>query len=88
MKKIIFAFAIALAGILTSCGDTNYCYELTTTVNILGTTTTVVSYDWCTANEIGVAKEELKQAQLNMGISEDCITITAKRTHKSEEDCQ
>jgi hypothetical protein len=88
MKKSIFVFAIILAGVLTSCGDTNYCYELTTKVTILGVTTTTVSYVWGTANEIEVTKEELKNAQLNMGISEDCITITAKRTNKSQEDCR
>ena len=60
MKKSIFVFAIILAGVLTSCGDTNYCYELTTKVTILGVTTTTVSYVWGTANEIEVTKEELK----------------------------
>ena len=38
MKKIVIAFAVLLAGVLSSCGDTNYCYELTTTVNLLGVT--------------------------------------------------
>ena len=36
MKKIIFASAIVLASLLSSCGDTSYCYELTATVTIDG----------------------------------------------------
>ena len=33
MKKIVIACAIVLAGVLSSCGNTNYCYELTTEVS-------------------------------------------------------
>ena len=40
MKKIIIACAVILAGVLSSCGDTNYCYKLTATVSAFGVTTT------------------------------------------------
>ena len=30
MKKMIIACAVVLAACLSSCGDTNYCYEVTT----------------------------------------------------------
>ena len=36
MKKFVIACAIILAGVLSSCGDTNYCYEVTATINVLG----------------------------------------------------
>ena len=86
MKKIVIAFAVLLAGVLSSCGDTNYCYEVTTTIKapIEVTTTT---YHWCTSNELEAIKEDLKETQKNLGIAEDNITIKATRTSKSEGDC-
>ena len=86
MKKIIIACAVIMAGVFTSCGDTNYCYEVTTKENgtiELSTTT----YHWCTSNELEAIKADLKETQKNMGIAEDKITITAVRTNKSEGDC-
>lgn len=86
MKKIVIACAVIMAGVFTSCGDTNYCYEVTTKVNgtiELSTTT----YHWCTSNELEAIKADLKETQKNMGIAEDKITITAVRTNKSEGDC-
>ena len=85
MKKIIIACAVIMAGVFTSCGDTNYCYEVTTDVNgtiELSTTT----YHWCTSNELEAIKADLKETQKNMGIAEDKITITAVRTNKREGD--
>ena len=35
MKKMIIACAVVLAACLSSCGDTNYCYEITTKVPTL-----------------------------------------------------
>ena len=86
MKKIVIACAVLLAGVLSSCGDTNYCYEVTTKVAgpIEISTTT---YHWCTSNELEVIKTDLKESQTALGVSEDLITITAKRTNKSEGDC-
>jgi hypothetical protein len=86
MKKIVIACAVIMAGVFTSCGDTNYCYEVTTKVNgaiELSTTT----YHWCTSNELEAIKADLKETQKNMGIAEDKITISAVRTNKSEGDC-
>jgi hypothetical protein len=86
MKKIVIVCAVLLAGILSSCGDTNYCYEVTTKVNsVIEISTT--TYHWCTSNELEAIKADLKAAQTNMGISEDKITITAVRTNRSEADC-
>lgn len=86
MKKIVIVCAVIMAGVFTSCGDTNYCYEVTTKVNgtiELSTTT----YHWCTSNELEAIKADLKETQKNMGIAEDKITITAVRTNRSEADC-
>jgi hypothetical protein len=86
MKKFVIASAVLMAGVLSSCGDTNYCYEVKTTIKapIEMTTTT---YHWCTSNEIEAIKADLKETQTNLGIAEDNITIKATRTSKSEGDC-
>ena len=52
MKKIIFASAIVLASLLSSCGDTSYCYELTATVTIDGIKTSSSTHIWATSNEL------------------------------------
>jgi hypothetical protein len=87
MKKIILACAVVLAGVLTSCGDTNYCYQVTTTVSTVKEWKTTTYY-WCTPNELEAIKADLKEAQTALGIDEKLITITATRTHKSSEDCR
>lgn len=89
MKKFIVACAVVLsAGLFASCGDTNYCYEITATaeVPIVGTITQT-SYSWCTSNEIKAAEADLKTALVNMGASEDAIKLSSKRTNKSQADC-
>lgn len=86
MKKIVIACAAVLAGVLSSCGDTNYCYEVTTTIKAPVEVTTV-TYHWCTSNEIEAIKADLKETQKNLGIAEDNISIKSTRTSKSEGDC-
>jgi hypothetical protein len=86
MKKIIIVCAIVLAGVLSACGDTNYCYEVTTKVSSIVDLTST-TYHWCTANEIEAIKADLKKVQVSLGIPEENITITAKRITKSEGDC-
>ena len=45
MKKFAIACAIVLAaGMMTSCGDTNYCWEITQTVKVLGVETSTTTY--------------------------------------------
>ena len=87
MKKMIIACAVVLAACLSSCGDTNYCYELTTTVTVAGLSNSSTSYVWGTSNEldaaISAAEAELEKA----GISKDNYDITYKRTSKSQSDC-
>lgn len=88
MKKLIVACAVVLgAGLFASCGDTNYCYEITATANVLGLEISETSYEWCTSNSIKAAEADLKKTLVNMGASEDAIKITSKRTSKSQSDC-
>ena len=87
MKKMIVACAVVLAACLSSCGDTNYCYELTTTVTVAGLSNSATSYVWGTSNELDAWKEKYIKVKEAMGISKDAIEITAKRTRKSQSDC-
>ena len=72
---------------MSSCGDTNYCYEVTTTVTILGKPTSITTLFWGTSNELDAYKEDIRKGQETLGISKDAIEITAKRTSKSQSDC-
>ena len=88
MKKFIVACAVVLsAGLFASCGDTNYCYEITASATVLGVEISETSYSWCTSNEIKAAEADMKQMLINMGASEDAIKLTSKRTNKSQADC-
>ena len=88
MKKMIIACAVVLAACLSSCGDTNYCYEVTTKFQTLtGGTHEEKIYLWTTSNELDAWKEKYIKVKEAMGISKDAIEITAKRTSKSQSDC-
>ena len=88
MKKFIVACAVVLgAGLFASCGDTQYCYEITATANVLGMEISETNYSWCTSNEIKAAEADLKKTLVNMGASEDAIKLSSKRTNKSQADC-
>ena len=88
MKKFAIACAVLLSGVLSSCGDTNYCYELKTEVTILGITTSSVSYVWGTSNELDVAIDEAEAALEATGVSKDAYSITYKKANKSLEECK
>ena len=88
MKKIIFVSAIVLAGILSSCGDTNYCYEITQKYSLLGVETSATSYVWGTSNELDAAIDEIEATFETMGLSKDAYSIKYKKANKSQEDCR
>ena len=88
MKKFAIACAVLLSGVLSSCGDTNYCYELKTEVTILGITTSSVSYVWGTSNDLDVAIDEAEAALEATGVSKDAYSITYKKANKSLEECK
>lgn len=89
MKKFAIACVAVLATAmsLTSCGDTNYCYEITAKAKVLGMEASYPYYEWCTSNELDTRKEAIKQSLLKLGADENTISITAKRTNKSQADC-
>jgi hypothetical protein len=89
MKKLIVACAVVLgAGLFASCGDTNYCYEITTTYKILGEEISTTTKSWCTSNDIKTAEANAKQTLIDMGISEDVISVSSKRTGLSQAECK
>lgn len=87
MKKFVIACAVILAGVLSSCGDTNYCYEVTATINVLGTTTSQTFYVWGTSNDLEASMAELDADMEAAGISKDSYKIEYKRANKSQSDC-
>ena len=87
MKKIIIACAVILAGVLSSCGDTNYCYKLTATVSAFGVTITEETYVWGTSNDLDAAIAEFDAQMEALGITKEYYSIDYQRTNKSESDC-
>ena len=89
MKKFVIACAVILAGVLSSCGDTNYCYEVTATINVsvLGATTSQTLYVWGTSNDLEATIAELDANMKAAGISKDAYKIEYKRAKKSQSDC-
>lgn len=87
MKKLAIACAVVLAACLSSCGDTNYCYQITATSTILGVTTTADTYVWGTSNDLDAAIAQQEAAFEKMGLSKDDFKIEYKRTSKSQSDC-
>jgi hypothetical protein len=87
MKKIVIACAVILAGVLSSCGDTNYCYKLTATISGYGVTTTEETYVWGTSNDLDAAIAEFDAQMEAVGISKEFYSIKYQRTNKSESDC-
>ena len=87
MKKIVIACAVILAGVLSSCGDTNYCYEITQKYSLLGVETSTTNYVWGTSNELDAAIDEIEATFESMGLSKDAYSIDYKKANKSQEDC-
>lgn len=88
MKKIVIACAVIMTGVLSSCGDTNYCYEITQKYNVLGVETSATSYVWGTSNELDAAIDEIEATFEAMGLSKDAYSIKYKKANKSQEDCK
>lgn len=86
MKKLLIAAACVLAVGLTSCGDTNYCYEVTETYELLGSHSYTHLW-WGTKNDLKTYEQTLKDAAVKIGADEKSINISSKRTSKSQSDC-
>ena len=88
MKKITFALAILMAGIFSSCGDTNYCYEITTKYSILGWEKSSITTEWISSNELDARIAEIKKTLVEeYGLSEEAIVVTYQKLNKSQADC-
>ncbi len=88
MKKLAIVCAVVLAAGLSSCGDTNYCYEVTTKITTVVGETTNVTYYWGTSNDLKTYEQSIKDTQAKLGIAEDAIKINHTRTTKSQSDCK
>ncbi|MBR3647234.1 MAG: hypothetical protein IKN59_02465 [Paludibacteraceae bacterium] len=85
MKKLFISCAVVLAaGLFASCGDTNYCYDVTMSVGSLSYTYPF----WGTSNELKAYEQQLKETQKSMGIDENTIQISHKINGKSQADCK
>ncbi len=83
MKKFIICAAVLAAGLMTSCNkDTNYCWEITTTVTAFGITTSTTTYHWATENELDAIVAELKSSAVG-----ENVTVEHKRTRKAQSEC-
>ena len=87
MKKIVLACAVLLAGVLSSCGDTNYCYEITQQYSVLDSEHITTTYVWGTSNELDAVIDDIEASLEAMGLSKDAYTLTYKKANKSQEDC-
>lgn len=88
MKKVFVACAVVAAMALTSCGDTQKCYEISTTVTIHGVETTTVSYVYGTSNDLDLAVANIKKVESLAGVPEDAVKIKYHSVPKSQEDCR
>lgn len=88
MKKIIIASAVLLAGIFTSCGNTNYCYEITASYKLFGQEISTTHYVWGTSNELDIELDNIKTELEKIDLPEGTYEITYQRANKSQSDCQ
>jgi len=85
MKKAIIAVAAVLGSLMmSSCGDTKACWELTTTYTVLGVSTSATTYVYGTRNDIDAAIAKAKEDLKDYGD----LNFTKKRVNKAEADCQ
>lgn len=88
MKKIIIACVILMAGIFTSCGDTNYCYEITTKFSLLGWEKTITTVEWISSNELDARIDEIQKDIIEeYGLNEETVVVTYHKLNKSQADC-
>lgn len=88
MKKFAIVCAVVLAAGLVSCSDTNYCYKVTETYKVSGTKISHTYYWWGTKNDLKTYEQTLKDAVAKVpGIDEKSVSVSSKRTSKSQSDC-
>lgn len=90
MKKFAIACVAVLATAmsLTSCGDTNYCYEVTVTYKLMGKETSSTNKVWCTSNELDAVIAKKEAALEEIGVSKESIKTEYERTFLNQSDCK
>lgn len=88
MKKFAIACAVVMATALslTSCGDTQYCYEVTTKYTFAGKESSISYNIWCTSNELDASIKSKEAAYEKLGYT-GCET-TYKKNNNSKSDCK
>lgn len=88
MKKMVIACAILMAGIFTSCGDTNFCYEITTKFTVFGLESSITTVEWITSNELDARIDEIQKDIIEeYGLNEETVVVTYQKLNKSQADC-
>lgn len=83
MKKLVIAMAVVLsAGLFSSCGNTERCYEVTVKYG----NTALTGYYYGTGNDLETYKKNLKDAYSAFA-GNDELKITSIAAWKSKDDC-
>lgn len=84
MKKFAIACAIFMAGLFSSCADTNFCYEVVIKYEEKNMEFTQKVYVWTTKNELDAEIDLIEKDYKRYGD----IDITYSITGDSMEDCE
>lgn len=85
MKKFAIACAIFMAGLFSSCADTNFCYEVTVSYKFDNMSISEKIYVWTTKNELDAEIDLIEDQYKNIYGS---IDIDYVITGDSMEDCE
>lgn len=85
MKKFAIACAILMAGLFSSCDDTNFCYEVTITYKYLNKSISEKVYVWTTKNELDAEIDLIEDQYKNIYGEIDIDYII---TGDSMDDCE
>lgn len=89
MKKFAIACAIFMAGLFSSCADTNFCYCVTVEVKVNNTKISQDVYVWTTKNELDAELDLIKdELAKELGVKKSTITVTYAMTGDAQADCE
>lgn len=84
MKKFAIACAIFMAGLFSSCADTNFCYEVVIKYEVENMEISQKVYVWTTKNELDAEIDLIEKDYKKYGD----VDITYSITGDSMEDCE
>lgn len=89
MKKFAIACAIFMAGLFSSCADTNFCYCVTVELKINNTKIAQDVYVWTTKNELDAELDLIKEDWAKeFEIQKSDVKITYAMTDDAQADCE